>query len=145
MDGVAEIPELRLVVRCRKRAAVDLSAGGIPAGKNPSEIEKINKSFTTFLFKYDSIYGNIVIRPRKTGDKIKLFGSNGTKTLKKLFIERKIPAHRRAMIPVIADDAGVLAVRGVGCDARAAAVGTADRSAGGVLLEVIFEETGNEK
>jgi len=144
VDGVAEIPELGLVVQCRKRAAGDLSADGFTAGKNLSEVEKINKSFTTFLFKYDSIYGNIVIRPRETGDKIKLFGTNRTKTLKKLFIEKKIPARRRAMIPVIADDAGVLAVRGVGYDARAAG-GTADCSAGDVLLEVIFEETGNEK
>lgn len=145
VDGVAEIPELGLVVRCRKLAAGDLSADKFPAGENPPEIEKINKSFTTFLFKYDSIYGNIVIRPRKTGDKIKLFGTNSTKTLKKLFIEKKIPARRRAMIPVIADDAGILAVRGVGCDARAAVGGTADCGAGDVLLEVVFEETGNEK
>ena len=34
----------------------------------------------------------------------------GTKRLKKLFIDQKIPAHRRNRIPVIADDAGVVAI-----------------------------------
>ena len=53
-----------------------------------------------------------VIRVRKTGDSLRLSG--GTKTLKKLLIDRKIPADRRAYIPVIADDTGVLLVAGIG-------------------------------
>jgi len=56
--------------------------------------------------------GKIVVRPRQQGDSMRLSG--GTKTLKKLFIDRKIPAHRRQQIPVIADDAGVLGVYGIG-------------------------------
>ncbi len=56
--------------------------------------------------------GKIVVRPRQQGDSVRLSG--GTKTLKKLFIDRKIPAHRRQQIPVIADDAGVLGVYGIG-------------------------------
>ena len=38
----------------------------------------------------------------------------GSRTLKKLFIDRKIPAARRGLVPVIADEAGVLGVYGVG-------------------------------
>ena len=38
----------------------------------------------------------------------------GTKSLKKLFIDRKIPAVQRPLVPVIADDAGVLGVYGMG-------------------------------
>ena len=56
--------------------------------------------------------GEIVIRSRQSGDEIRLPG--GTKTLKKLFIDRKIPASRRPQIPVIADEKGVLAVYGIG-------------------------------
>jgi len=82
-------------------------------------IDKINKTFTSFLFKNVDICGKIAVRPRREGDMIKLRGSNGTKTLKKLFIERRIPARRRALIPVIADDKGVLAVYGVGAGDRA--------------------------
>jgi tRNA(Ile)-lysidine synthase len=38
----------------------------------------------------------------------------GTKSLKKLFIDRKIPASQRTEIPVLADEAGVLGVPGIG-------------------------------
>ena len=38
----------------------------------------------------------------------------GTKSLKKLFIDRKIPAHLRSRIGVVADDAGVIGVYGIG-------------------------------
>ena len=58
--------------------------------------------------------GNLIVRSRKTGDKIRLFG--GTKSLKKLFIDQKIPAHRRSDIPVIADEQGVLGVYGIGAN-----------------------------
>ena len=56
--------------------------------------------------------GRLVLRCRKTGDTIKLSG--GTKSLKKLMIDRKIPASRRDRIPVIADDAGVVAIMDIG-------------------------------
>ena len=36
--------------------------------------------------------------------------------MKKLFIDRKIPAFERNRIPVLADDAGVAAVLGIGQD-----------------------------
>lgn len=56
--------------------------------------------------------GALYLRPRRTGDEIRLSG--GTKSLKKLFIDRKIPASRRSLVPVLADDKGVLAVGGIG-------------------------------
>lgn len=54
----------------------------------------------------------ITIRSRQTGDTIRLSG--GTKSLKKLFVDRKIPAAQRNAIPVLADEQGVLAVCGIG-------------------------------
>ena len=56
--------------------------------------------------------GKLVVRSRISGDKISLPG--GTKSLKKLFIDKKIPASQREQIPVIADDMGVVAVAGFG-------------------------------
>ena len=56
--------------------------------------------------------GPVTVRSRQSGDSIRLSG--GTKTLKKLFIDRKIPASERHRIPVIADSRGVLAVYGFG-------------------------------
>lgn len=56
--------------------------------------------------------GRIYVRSRLPGDKIRLSG--GTKSLKKLFIDRKIPASQRDTIPVIADERGVIGVYGFG-------------------------------
>lgn len=60
--------------------------------------------------------GTLIIRSRRTGDEMRLSG--GTKSLKKMYIDRKIPAARRAQLPVLADDRGVLAVFGLGADVR---------------------------
>ena len=56
--------------------------------------------------------GPVTVRSRQSGDAIRLTG--GTKTLKKLFIDRKIPASERCRIPVITDSRGILAVHGIG-------------------------------
>ena len=58
--------------------------------------------------------GGITVRPRKSGDSIRL--NAGTQTLKKLMIDRKIPALRRGTIPVFEKDGKVLAVWGIGED-----------------------------
>ena len=63
--------------------------------------------------------GNLYLRSRRSGDTITLPG--GTKSLKKLFIDRKIPAAQRMQIPVLADDAGVLGVFGIGVNRNHAA------------------------
>ena len=77
---------------------------------------KVYKTFNTFLFKKSSICGSIILRSRRTGDKINLSGCS--KQLKKLFIEKRIPASRRQKIPVLADESGVIAVVGMGIDRR---------------------------
>lgn len=58
--------------------------------------------------------GTLWVRPRRSGDQIAL--SAGHKSLKKLFIDRKIPAIQREKIPVIADEQGILGVYGIGAD-----------------------------
>ena len=63
--------------------------------------------------------GKISIRPRQTGDKIRLSG--GSKSLKKLFIDRKIPAAVRERIPVVCDGTGILGVYSIGVNLDRAA------------------------
>lgn len=58
--------------------------------------------------------GPMVVRSRLSGDKMRLTG--GSKSLKKLFIDKKIPASRRMEIPVVADDTGVLGVYSFGAN-----------------------------
>jgi tRNA(Ile)-lysidine synthase len=56
--------------------------------------------------------GGLFLRCRQPSDAIRLPG--GTKTIKKVFIDRKIPAGQRLQIPVICDEAGILAVAEIG-------------------------------
>ena len=83
--------------------------------------EKIHTSLNTLFFKKEKIYGNIIVRPRLAGDKIELLGRKGTKTIKKLFIELKIPVYERNRIPLICDEKEVLAIPGIGISSRHAA------------------------
>ena len=64
--------------------------------------------------------GAITLRTRQAGDSMRL--NVGTCTLKKLFIDRKIPAHQRSYIPVLADEQGVLGVWNVGANVDRLAV-----------------------
>lgn len=70
--------------------------------------------------------GSIFVRSRAEGDRIQLTG--GSKSLKKLFIDRKIPAAKRQLVPVFADEKGILGVYGIGADVdRLSADGSAVR------------------
>ena len=60
--------------------------------------------------------GVLIVRSSRSGDTMRLPG--GTRSLKKMYIDRKIPASQRAAVPVLADDRGVLAVFGIGTDIR---------------------------
>lgn len=81
----------------------------------------IYKSFTSFFFKTDDICGKITVRPRREGDEVDSAGGGVTKRVKKRMIEAKIPRGDRERIPVIADEAGVLAVYGLCRSGRALA------------------------
>ena len=59
-------------------------------------------------------HGNLVVRSRLAGDEMRLKG--GRRSLKRIFIDRKIPASQRAAVPVLADDTGVVGVYGIGAN-----------------------------
>lgn len=56
----------------------------------------------------------LTLRCRREGDRIRLCG--GTKSIKKLFADRKIPASQRLRIPIVADETGILGIYGIGAD-----------------------------
>lgn len=65
----------------------------------------------------------LILRPRQTGDQLRLPGRR-TKTLKKWYIDEKIPRRQRELLPVLADESGLLAAAGLGPNApRLAAPG----------------------
>lgn len=112
--GEAIIPGLNLRVVCRPAA----------------EIVDTPAAFTVYP------QGQMVVRSRRAGDTLTTKG--GTKTLKKRFIDRKIPEAQRQGIPVVADELGVLGVYGFGADVRR-------KDKGGTAVTVIFEEIENAK
>ena len=69
-----------------------------------------------FYLARDALTGQAVLRPRQVGDEIALPRRGGTKTVKKLFIEEKVPRRERERVPVLADGDQVLAVAGFGPD-----------------------------
>lgn len=88
--GVTEVPQLGIRVICQ-------------------EADDFNQDKDCFTVQTQ---GQLVLRSRQQGDAIRLSG--GRKSLKKLFIDRKVPASLRNQIPVIADEKGILGVYGFG-------------------------------
>ena len=64
----------------------------------------------------DCIVGKCIVRNRRAGDKMRRAGSSCTKTLKKLFTE--LHTENRNSVPILADEEGILWVKGIGCADR---------------------------
>lgn len=94
--GITPIPELGLRVVCRLMDA--------PVNNHT-------------IFSVMPV-GELLLRSRETGDVLTLPG--GSKPLKKLFIDRKIPAADRCRIPVVCDAEGILGVYGFGVNHKRA-------------------------
>ena len=71
-------------------------------------IENCKKSYTIDI-DCDKINSDIVLRSRKAGDKINLLA--GSKSVKRLFIDEKIPASKRDSIPLLAVDSNVIWIK----------------------------------
>ena len=108
--------------------------GGITIGRNYNILEvvpeplELRADFTcapaeTIVNTADTFtvvpVGQLFFRARQTGDAIRLPG--GRKSIKKLFIDRKIPAARRDQIPILCDEAGILGIPGIGVNLDRAA------------------------
>ena len=79
--------------------------------------EVFYKSFNTFCVDCGTIdFASLCVRTRREGDRLRLTESGGSRTLKKLMIDRKTPRIRRDGLAVIADKNGVIAVQDIGMD-----------------------------
>lgn len=68
---------------------------------------------------YLSADAPVLLRPRKSGDTLKLPHREGTKTLKKWLIELHIPEARRELVPVLEQNGRCAGVYGLGIDQHA--------------------------
>ena len=78
---------------------------------NPSDLKTFepDKAYLDF----DRICLPLYIRTRKAGDFFQPLGLQGTKKLKKFFIDAKIPREKRGEIPLIASEKEILWVMGM--------------------------------
>lgn len=98
IPGITEIPEL----------GVTIQAEIIPYQENiyfPPENYQV-------CFDYDKIKLPLCVRTRQKGDRIRTFGLEGKKKLKKLFAELKIPLSERDLVPLVISDGEICWVVG---------------------------------
>jgi tRNA(Ile)-lysidine synthase len=62
----------------------------------------------TALFNASSLKWPIIIRSRKIGDRMTIKGMKGSKKLKAIFIDQKVPVQERNMWPVLTDKEGCI-------------------------------------
>jgi tRNA(Ile)-lysidine synthase len=84
--------------------SVTLSMGVITAGYTNDE--NPNCAGQTALFASDSVNWPLIIRTRRKGDRMTLKGMTGSKKLKDIFIDHKVPVYDRDVWPVITDRNG---------------------------------------
>lgn len=102
-------PGETIVYPCRWQISCESCAAGA----------EIQTSFNTFCFSCANICGKLTVASRAAGDSLVLRRRGGTRSVSKLLGEARIPASQRDGIPVVRDEAGVLAVYGVGQSERA--------------------------
>jgi tRNA(Ile)-lysidine synthase len=111
LPGITAFPELGGSLETSLARADDL----------PADIGARDPAVEHFDMK--SIFPPLRIRTRRRGDRIRPFGSGGTKKLKDLLIDLKIPPDRRETTPVLEDSRGLLWVVGLRRSDRAKITG----------------------
>jgi tRNA(Ile)-lysidine synthase len=65
------------------------------------------------IFDLDQIQGPLRIRSRQAGDRMTLFGMQGSKKVKDIFIDNKVPRRLRDSMPVLTDEENILWLPGI--------------------------------
>jgi tRNA(Ile)-lysidine synthase len=97
IPGTVRIASLGISIRFRELRRV------------PSVLSAERKAYLDL----DRIALPLVVRSVSAGDRIQPLGMKGTRKLKSVFIDEKIPREQRRAIPVLADGISVLWVPGV--------------------------------
>lgn len=71
------------------------------------------KAENTVFMDYDSLTFPLIIRNIRAGDRMQPLGLGGTKKIKSIFIDKKIPRSERGKIPLLVDQNSVLWIPGI--------------------------------
>ena len=91
------------------------------------KIQKIHKHQLANCLDYDRIHGNLILRQRIAGDRLRPAGRGCTKTFKNLFQELEVPPEKRSGMPVLSDATGPVWAPFFGVDERVAVTGQTDQ------------------
>jgi tRNA(Ile)-lysidine synthase len=80
---------------------------------------KFNNLFTICVMDYDKIKGQLILRNRRFGDRIRPFGKSFHVSVKK-WLQSAVKKEDRKYIHFICDEEGLAAVQGLGTAARLA-------------------------
>lgn len=100
-----------------------LNGGRVLADKfeiKSEQAENFSSGLLNNSLDCDKIVGNLFLRNRREGDVFCGKRRGNTKTLKKLFNEKKIPAAERPLIPIVCDEEGIVWLYGEGSCERTA-------------------------
>jgi len=85
-----------------------------------------NTANTVFM-DYDSLMFPLIIRNMRAGDRMQPLGLGGTKKVKSIFIDKKIPRSKRREIPLLVDQNAVLWIPGIQLSDRARVTDTTEK------------------
>ncbi|MFD0677121.1 MULTISPECIES: tRNA lysidine(34) synthetase TilS [unclassified Paenibacillus] len=91
-----EIPEIGVSLECTWLDRERFNKAAVPISDNPY----------TAWFDADQLQQPLEVRSRRDGDRMSLFGLNGSKKVKDIFIDAKIPPSLRTKVPIITDGHG---------------------------------------
>lgn len=111
IPGVTEIPEAGIMLRAEILSSVE----GYSADER------------VVIFDYERVPRPLLVRNFRKGDRIKPFGMEGTKKLKDLFIDLKIPRSKRRILPLLIGGKEILWVVGIRRSSHAPVTGDTRR------------------
>lgn len=90
-----------------------LPDGRFLIAKRLSSLSEVNPSVTTAVFDADMLTEPLKIRARQAGDRMQPFGLNGSKKVKAIFIDHKVPRRMRDQIPLIVHGSQIIWIPGI--------------------------------
>lgn len=127
IPGETEIPELGLSIK----AEIKQYQG------DPDQLLYFLHNNYQVCFDYDKIELPLFVRTRCAGDRIRPFGLGGTKKLKKLFNDLKVPSQQRDSVPLVVSDGEIYWVVGY---RRGAAAPVTDETRRVLLLQAYYKD-----
>lgn len=97
----------------KEQSVLPIWNGTLSANVNLSEPFVNSNDYSNIYVDLDKLDEELLIRTRKPGDRILLSGKGGHKTIKKFFIDRKVPKEVRDTVPIVFSDGEIIWIPGL--------------------------------